>query len=179
MKLKAHLIGLTGTNGAGKGEIAEFFKKKGYAYFSLSDVIRGELKKSGQPVTRNNLIRMGNELRRQFGADILARRVLEKVAGKAVIDSIRNPQEVECLRRHEGFFLLAIDAPPELRFQRVKDRGRDESASTFDEFVAKEREEKDGTETGQRLKACMESADILIVNDGTLDSLHQKLEALT
>ncbi len=45
MKKIAYLIGLTGTNGAGKGEVASFFMKKGYAYFSLSDVIREELKK--------------------------------------------------------------------------------------------------------------------------------------
>lgn len=179
MKIKASLIGLTGTNSAGKGEVAEFFKKKGYAHFSLSDLIREELEKRGQPVSRNNLIRMGNELRRQFGADILARRVLEKVRGKAVIDSIRNPQEVECLRQHGDFVLLGIDAPPELRFQRARARGRDESASTFEEFAAKGREEMEGLETGQQLKACLEIADILIVNDDTLESLHQKLEALT
>ena len=39
------LIGLTGTNGAGKGEAAAYFMTKGYAYFSLSDVIRDKLEK--------------------------------------------------------------------------------------------------------------------------------------
>lgn len=178
MKNKSRLIGLTGTNCAGKGEAAAFFKKKRYACFSLSDMIREELEKRGQPVSRNNLIKMGNDLRERFGADILARRILEKVGSKAVIDSIRNPKEVERLRRERGFILLAIEAPAELRYQRAQTRGRDESASTFEEFAAKEKEEMNGMETGQQLKACLEMADIVIVNDGTLENLHNKLEAL-
>jgi len=52
-------IGLTGTNGSGKGAAAEYFIQKGYVYFSLSDVIREELRKNGIEPTRDNLIRMG------------------------------------------------------------------------------------------------------------------------
>ena len=63
---------MTGTNGSGKGEAAEYFKKKGYAYFSLSDLIREELQKSGKELTRDNLIEKGNELRDTYGPDILA-----------------------------------------------------------------------------------------------------------
>ncbi len=63
MKQKVRLIGLTGTNGSGKGEAAAYFQKRGYAYVSLSDVIRGELEKEGLPITRDNLIRRGNQMR--------------------------------------------------------------------------------------------------------------------
>ena len=84
MKNKADSIGLTGTNGAGKGEVASFFVEKGYAYFSLSDVIREEMQKENQQLTRNNMIRMGNVLRHQFSPDILARRVAKKIQGKVV-----------------------------------------------------------------------------------------------
>ena len=44
------LIGLTGTNGAGKGEVAAYLMKKGYAYVSLSDEIRDELRRQGKEV---------------------------------------------------------------------------------------------------------------------------------
>ena len=92
MNKKTSLIGLTGTNGAGKGEAASCFVERGYAYFSLSDVIREELRKENQEITRDNLIRMGNFMRQQFSPDILARRVAKKIKEKAVIDSIRNPK---------------------------------------------------------------------------------------
>ena len=172
------LIGLTGTNGSGKGAAARYFKKKGYDYYSLSDLIREELWKKNEPVTRNNLIRMGNDLRRTHGADILARRVLERIKGKAVIDSIRNPSEVECLREQTGFILLAVDAPVEVRFERAQKRGRDESASTLEEFRKKEAEEMTEQEKGQQLQTCMKLADFLIINDGTIDQFNKKLEKI-
>ena len=176
MEKKAYHIGLTGTNGAGKGEVASFFVERGYAYFSLSDVIREELQKKNQQITRNNLIRMGNLMRQQFLPDILARRVALKIEGKAVIDSIRNPKEVEFFRNQGNFMLLSIDAPAELRFERVKIRGREESVSSLQEFLAKEAEEIGTDESSQQLLACMNMADHAIINDGTIENLRNKLE---
>jgi len=171
------LIGLTGTNGAGKGEVAAYFVRKGFAYRSLSDVLREELARRGEAVSRDGLIRIGNELRAAQGADILARRVMAEISGPSVIDSIRNPEEIAYLRTRPGFVLLAVDAPVEVRYERVRERGRDESARTLDQFIAKEREELDGSPTGQRLRRCMELADAVIRNDGTLEELFRKLEA--
>jgi dephospho-CoA kinase len=172
------LIGLTGTNGAGNGEAAAYFRTKGYAAFSLSDVIREELALRGEPPSRDNLIRTGNELRERFGADVLARRTVEKIGpgARAVIDSIRNTSEVAFLRRQAGFVLLAIDAPVEVRFARAAARGRDESAPDLDAFMRKEDQERRGGAGAQQLEACMAAADRLIVNDGTLPELHRKLE---
>jgi len=178
MTKKTRLIGLTGTNGSGKGEVASFFVKKGYAYFSLSDIIRDELRNKGQEITRDNLIRMGNTMRKELSPDILARKIMKKVKGKAVIDSIRNPKEVEYLRKQGGFILLAIDAPPEIRYERVKKRGREESVLTLQEFKAKEAEEMSTEERSQQLQVCMKVADFTIQNSGTLLELHKKLEKL-
>jgi dephospho-CoA kinase len=172
------LIGLTGTNGAGKGEAAAYFATKGYAYVSLSDVIRDELRERGEPPSRDNLIRAGNELRGRFGPDVLARRALAKVGPgeRAVIDSIRNVREIAFLRRQEGFVLLAIDAPVEARFARAAVRGRDESAGDFEAFRKKEEEERAGGAAAQQLEACLAAADRIIVNDGTIPEFRRKLE---
>ena len=169
-------IGLTGTNGSGKGAAAEYFISQGYAYYSLSDVIREELKKDGLEPTRDNLIRKGNELRSLGGADFLAKQVMEKVEGKAVIDSIRNPEEVRFLKGKKNFILLAIDADVELRYERVKKRGRDESAATLQEFIEKEDEEKTANPTQQQIHTCLEMADFTVLNEGSLEDLCNKLE---
>lgn len=169
-------IGLTGTNGAGKGAAAQYFISKGYAYYSLSDVIREELERDGLEPTRNNLIQKGNELRSSWGADVLARRVMEKIKNNAVIDSIRNPEEVRFLKRNKTFILLAIDARVELRYERVKKRGRDESAATLQEFIEKEDEEKTTNPMQQQLHTCLEMADARVLNEESLEDLYQKLE---
>ncbi len=170
------LIGLTGTNAAGKGEVARYLESKGFAVFSLSDVIREHLRKRGLAVTRDNLIAAGNSLRRRYGADILARRVLKKVRGNAVIDSIRNSREVAFLRKQPGFVLAAVDAPVEIRFARAKRRGRQESVDTLEEFIAKEQQEMTGGRAGQQLRRCLDAADVKIVNDGTLARLRRRVD---
>jgi dephospho-CoA kinase len=172
------LIGLTGTNGAGKGEVASYLIKKGYAYVSLSDEIRAYLRRKGKESSRNHLIAAGNELRRRYGADILARRVMKKVKNRTVIDSIRNVSEVAFLRRKGDFILVAVDAPVELRYERVRKRGRAESASTVEEFVTKEKEEMSGGRSGQQLRRCLKLADVTIINDGPLAALHRRMEEL-
>lgn len=175
---KPRLIGLTGTNGAGKGETAAFFKARGYAYASLSDVLRDELAARGLEASRDNLIRTGNELREKFGPDVLARRIMVKVSGPSVIDSIRNTREVAFFRGQAGFILLAVDAPVEVRFARAVARGRNESAATLEEFRRKEDEERAGGRDAQQLEACMAEADHLVWNDGTIEDLQRRLEKL-
>jgi dephospho-CoA kinase len=172
------LIGLTGTNGAGKGEVAACLAKKGYAYFSLSDEIREELQKKGKEITRDSLIAMGNSLRQRYGADILARRIAKKAKGKAIIDSIRNSREAAYLRKRGEFVLVAVDAPVELRYERVKRRGRLESAASLEEFVAKEKEEMAGGKAEQQLSRVMAMADFTIFNDESLAALRRKIEAI-
>lgn len=177
MEKGSRLIGLTGTNAAGKGEVAAYLIEKGYKYFSLSDLIRDELRKKRKEPSRDNLIAMGNALRKRYGADILARRVMKKIKGKkAIIDSIRNSREAAFLRKQKGFLFVAVDAPAELRYKRAKKRGRAESGSTLEEFIAKEKEEMTGNSGEQQLRRCLALADITLINDGSLAALHKKIE---
>ncbi len=176
--IKHPFIGLAGTNGAGKGEAAAFLTARGYACRSLSDAIREELAARGLEASRDNLIRTGNELRASFGPDVLARRISAGLAAPAVIDSIRNLAEVECLRRLPGFILVAVDAPVELRFERARLRGRNESAGTLEEFRRKEDQERCGGPAEQQLASVMAAADLTITNEGTLEEFHAKLRGL-
>jgi dephospho-CoA kinase len=172
------LIGLTGTNGAGKGEAAAFLVRRGYEHHSLSDAIRDALAADGLEPSRDNLILKGNDLRREGGPDVLARRIAEKIRGRAVIDSIRNPSEIAFLRTQEGFFLIALDAPPARRFERAAKRGRNESAPDLAAFLRKEAEENGADPGAQQIGRCMALADATVINDGTLDDLYRKLEDL-
>lgn len=174
---RRRLIGLTGPNGAGKGEAAAFFVARGYAYRSLSDIIRADLASAGLPPDRDRLIARGNELRREGGPDVLARRLLAEISGPTVIDSIRNPAEIERFRREKGFILLAIDAPASLRFERAMRRGRNESVSTLEEFIRKEAEEMSADPAAQQIHRCFEMADTVVKNDSVLEEFHRRLEA--
>ena len=176
VQLRHRLVGLTGKNGTGKGEVAAYLMKKGYAYVSLSDEIREELRRKGVPITRDSLIAAGNALRRRYGADVLARRAMKKVRGRTVIDSIRNGREVAFLRQQKNFILVAVDAPFEIRYERTRQRGRAESAESLEEFAAKEKMEMTGGTSGQQIRRCLDQADVTIVNEGSLEALHRQIE---
>ena len=76
------IIGLTGKNASGKGEVANYLKSKGFIYYSLSDVIREEATKRGLEHSRENLINLGNELREKFGPKHLAQQISSKIFEK-------------------------------------------------------------------------------------------------
>ncbi len=175
------IIGLTGTNGAGKTEVSRYLVSRGFDYHSLSDEIREEIRRRGAEITRDALIAVGNELRARFGSGVLAQRVLDRLGRDRnyVVDSIRNPAEVEALRRRKDFTLLAIDADQAVRFERSRVRGREFAAQTLEQFVREEEREMLSAEpSSQQLAATRRMADRTLINDGPIEELHRKLDEI-
>lgn len=169
-------IGLTGKLAAGKGEIAKILESSGFSYHSLSDVIREELKKEGIEASRENMIRKGNELREKYGASVLAIKIKELFKDDDnIIDSVRNPFEVNELRKLENFHLLGVDAPVELRFKRLKARARKGDVMTLDEMKKAEILENKNIDTNQQLDKTLAMADKIIINNSSIESLKAKV----
>jgi dCMP deaminase len=173
-------IGLTGRNASGKGEVARYLGARGFEYHSLSDVIREEIRARGEEPTRERLVETGNELREKLGAGVLAHRVIRRLESDvhAVIDSIRNPAEVETLRSTGQFRLVRVDADPRTRFDRIRERRREGDPEDFEAFQALEDREAEGRAHSQNLLAVGEMADCAITNGGTLDELRAGVDAL-
>lgn len=175
------IIGLTGKNAAGKGEVGDYLHARGFEFLSLSDVLRDELKKLKKPVTRDNLTWLGNKLRNEEGPSVLAEKILARIEDDRhyVIDSFRNPEEVKVFRRTKDFALLSIEANPKIRFERLKARNRDGDAKTYEDFLRHEERERHSLDpTKQNLEACAKLADHHIQNNGTVEDLHKKLDKL-
>jgi len=161
--------------------VAEYLMKKSFYYLSLSDVIREELKAEDKPITRGNLIAKGNELRERFEPGILGKRIAEKVQKDKnyVIDSIRNPAEVEELKKLGRFFLFYITAPADVRFKRIKARNRETDPRTFQAFLKIEKMEMESEDkTKQNLKKTLALADKSTTNDGDFSELYDKVDAV-
>jgi dephospho-CoA kinase len=173
------VIGLTGPNAAGKGEAASALRALGFSYHSLSDIVREEALALGRTAGRDDLIRTGNELRRAGGPGVLAERILPRLGTRDVVDSIRNPSEVEVLRGLEGFLLLGVTAPPKVRFERAqRRRGRGDSLKDLQAFLDKEAEEDTSEVTAQRLTATFALADRVLDNDGGIETLRAAVVSL-
>lgn len=175
------IIGLTGKNGSGKGEVVKFLVERGFHALSLSDVIREEAQRSGEPVTRETLVKLGNRLRKEFGTGFLAEQVFSRLDPEKnyVIDSIRNPAEVQVFRRRRDFTLVYVQAPQKLRFERLRQRGRENDPRTFEEFSALEAKEASSAEMNhQQLDPTISLAEVTLENGGPLKELQEKVKRL-
>jgi dCMP deaminase len=176
------IIGLTGRNASGKGAVADFLCSKGFIFYSLSDVIRDEVSRSGLEITRENLISTGRSLRATHGTCYLAERILQRLGSDQnyVIDSFRHPDEVATFRSRSDFSLLAVTAEPATRFERIKKRSRESDPGTMEAFLELEDKEASSQEReGQNLTATEAMADFVVENDSTLEDLHKKLAEIT
>ena len=179
------LIGITGFYCSGKDTAAEFLvDKMGFVHFSLSDVLRDELKRRGKEVTRANLLETGFDLRKTRGFGVLAELAVEKCrktpdCENFVITSIRHPDEIRRLSAESDFFLLNLTAPAEIRFERLKKRGRENDPRTFDEFTEFEKRESATDGPGQQLGKCAAMADFNMDNSrNDYETLYEKIDAL-
>ena len=143
----------------------------------LRDFLARLVAKEGEPVDRDSMLRKANELRKCHGPEVLVRRICEeaKPGEKIIIDSVRTVAEAKFLKNVEGF-LLAIDAPQEIRFERVKLRKSCTDQVNWKEFCQKEAREMCSTDEGQpSLGEVMKMADVRIQNSGHIDDFYLAL----
>ena len=176
------IIGITGTNGAGKGSAVDYLvNQKDFFYFSNSGYLAKELEKRGIEKNRPNLRAIGNEFREKFGSDYLAKKAIELAqeagAENIVIEAIRSVGEATTIK-NAGGKLLVIDADREERYRRIQERKSAKDLIDFETFVEQEEKEWYGSEGehDMNMKAVMLMADDTIQNNGTLEELHQKIE---
>ena len=176
------IIGLTGKFAAGKGAVADILKSMGFVYHSLSDILREALAEQGRPESRDSLREIGNALRREGGPGALAERLAGRLRGGDVdhiVDSIRNPAEVDVLARCSGFTLVLVDADQRVRYERLSTRGRPGDEVSWETFVSQEvREMESEDPTRQQLRATMERANYTLDNSADLDTLRAEVMRL-
>jgi cytidylate kinase len=173
------IIGLSGTNGSGKDTVGKILADKyGYLFISVTDLLRTEAARRGQPVEREVLRTISAEWRRELGLGVLVDKavaeyelVKDKYTG-VTMASLRNPGEAD--RVHEfGGAVVWIDAEPQTRYSRIQanaaTRGRaEEDNKTFEQFLVEEQAEmhSSGDEATLDMAGVKTKADVFINNNG-------------
>jgi len=175
------IIGITGTLGSGKGAIVNFLKREmAYTHYSVRDYLINEINKRGLEVNRDIMTQTANELRRKHGSSYIIEKLYEEAAksdNNCIIESIRTTGEIEALRKKGDFILLAVDAPLELRYERIKKRNSETDNISFEQFKQNEnREMICGDINCQNLKKCMAMADYIFYNDGSISQLEESIK---
>ncbi len=175
------IIGITGTLGAGKGTIVEYFvEEKGFVHYSVRGLLKEKLVEMGETVNRDSLTHLANKLRAGNSPSYLIELLYDKASenGKnCIIESIRTPGEIELLRKKPDFYLLAVDADPKVRYERIVLRNSETDNISFETFLENEKREMQSNDPNkQNLSACIKQADYVINNNGSLEQLKKQVE---
>ena len=180
------IIGVVGQIASGKGILVSYLTEKlGFTSFSLSSAVHREIEKKGiKKYTRQMLQDMGDELRREFGDEVLAQRIIkainEKKKDKIVIEGIRNPGEIEFLRNNSNFILIGVKAIRKLRYKRLLIRGKKWDPKTYEEFLIVDKRDIgiDQNNSGQQVGKCLAYCDYVLTNNKDLKDFQRKVERL-
>jgi dephospho-CoA kinase len=173
------ILGIAGTLGAGKGCVAEYLvREKGFTHFSARALIAEEVERRGLELNRDTLTETANDMRAKGGPTYLFEQLVaaaKEVGGDAVIESVRAVAEAEYLKQ-KGGVLLAVDADPEVRYERIVKRGSETDHVTFVEWKVQEEKEMSSTDpTKQNIAAVIAMADRVIMNTSSISALETEV----
>jgi len=176
MLRKKRLIAISGMPGAGKGVASEAAKDLGLNVLVLGDVIREETERRGLEPTPKNVGTVMLQVRNDEGPSLVAKSLVPKIeaskSATVVVEGIRSEEEISELKSNFEVITVAIHASPRTRFQRLLSRGRSDDPKTWDIFY-----ERDCRELNVGLGHVIALADILLVNEGTIDELQTSFKA--
>ena len=173
------IIGLTGSIAAGKDTAIEYLvNQKKFKVCTISDAVKRETMKIGFEIKRENLQNVGNSGREKYGAGYWAKKILEEVEIEEdiIINGLRHPGEIAEIKKFPNSYILAVDAPEKLRYERMLKRSKLGDPKNYEDFKkVDERDLNEGKELGFRVAECIELADFKIINDETLLKFYSKL----
>lgn len=180
------IIGVVGQIAAGKGILVNYLTEHfGFFSYSLSSIVHTEIEKKGiQKYTRQMLQDMGDELRRENGREVLAERMIkainEQKKGNIVIEGIRNPGEIEFLKKDKNFVLIGVKADRKLRFKRLLGRGKKWDPQTYEDFLKIDRRDigVGQNSSGQQVGKCLDYCNFVLMNNNSVEEFEGKIERL-
>jgi len=174
-------VATVGPIGSGKDTAIEYISKKyGIPMISMGKIAVDIACYEGIEPTRNNLHMITERFVRSYGPEFFSKEVFRRTTihewGSVAIAGLRYPRDVATLR---GLFrkltvVYVKTDKPEVRFERLKQRNEPRDPKTFEEFMDQDKKEINMF----NLEETFEMADFVVENNGTLEELYQKIDAL-
>jgi dephospho-CoA kinase len=163
------VIGLAGMPGSGKSLVVETARELGYAVVAMGDVVRQETLKCGLELTPQNVGKVMLQLRAEGGNYVISQKCIPKIeeqtSPKVFVDGLRSLFEADIFREHfTKFTLMAVHAPPEVRFNRLSIRGRSDDPPNWMVF-----HERDMRELGVGLGNTIAMAETIVINNNSME----------
>ncbi len=168
---RADMILITGMPGAGKEEAIQALIPLGYEVLRMGDIVREMAKERG--IEPDMIGWFADAQRKEHGPYIWAKRTAERISNpkKTVIDGVRSLEEVEIFRKKGEVTIVAIHASPRTRYERLRKRNRGDESDSIEKMV-----ERDMRELSWGVGKVIAMADVMIVNEGNIEELREKMQ---
>jgi dephospho-CoA kinase len=178
------ILAVVGMAGSGKSEVVKYLAKKlELPVVYLGGITFEWMKQRKITVNYANEKKAREQIRRENGGmGAYAKLSLPKIAkllknNKGVIvESLYSWSEYKILKEKYGdqFKVIAAYASPAVRFKRLTARKKERPMKNYAEFKARDYSEIENIEKGGPIAR----ADFMVVNEGSLNDLHKKLNSL-
>lgn len=168
------IMGISGMPGSGKGMVSDMASERGAIIVSMGDIIREEAKKRGES-SKDTAV----NLRKEFGQYIVSEKTIEKIKRineegndkPIIVEGIRSHHEVEMFKENfDNFMILSVFANPQIRFERLAVRNREDDSTDINEF-----RRRDENELGFGIGNVIALSDRIIINESDLESYEEKI----
>ena len=194
------VFAVAGMPGAGKSTVMELAVDAGFYVIRMGDLVLEEVRSRGLAVTDENVGEMATRMRREDRARVVGKRVplrmfypemeremlreglgywakrtVERIretcaSPVAFIDGTRGDMEIRVFRRRfNDFKVIAVHASRDERYRRVRSRHREDDIASMEGL-----EKRDRRELSWGVGNVIATADIMLVNDGTLEEFRVK-----
>jgi dephospho-CoA kinase len=163
------VVGLGGMPGSGKSLVVETARELGYDIVAMGDMVREQTRLRGLEPTPANIGKVMLELRAESGNYVIAQKCIpnieEQKSSHVLIDGLRSLHEADIFKEHfASFTLVAVHSPPQVRFERLRIRGRSDDPPNYEVF-----HERDMRELGVGLGNVIAMAEKILVNDNSIE----------
>lgn len=174
------ILGLVGPIACGKDTVKKYLENRYNAESCrFSSILRDILSRIKVPTSRENVQKISTILRQNFGEDVLARVIADDVfrfkSDVVVVDGVRRAADIVHLQKLPEFSLLAIDASPKIRYERLVKRNENvgDDQKTYEQFL-KDHE----YETELDIPALMKKSKYRVDNGGSFADLYAQVDAI-
>jgi dephospho-CoA kinase len=177
-----NVFGLTGLPGSGKSEVGRVGSDLGHPVVRMGDMVWEHVRSLGLELESGIVGRIAHQRRQEEGSDIWARvtadhirkLVNENPPTIVLIDGIRSHDEVDRFQHEfEDFSIIAVHTSPQTRYERIMARKRVDDTLSYEAFL-----ERENRELGWGIAQVIAQADIMIVNEGSLEDLDKQITTL-
>jgi dephospho-CoA kinase len=170
------VIGFCGLPGSGKSTVLRAIEDLGIIV-TMGDVIRNEAKRRNLEPSDENLGKIAQELRKNYGSEIIAEKCvnfIKKIEREVCfIDGVRSMAEVKVFRKNWKFPLIATVVDENIRYQRLSNRKRPDDPNSESEI-----RDRDNREISFGLNEVIKNANYKINNNLSEVDVQKETRAL-